>query len=408
MGRMFVWTWLVAASLLLCGCYTHNLPMPDQQFIHVDADVPTARIFVDADGTFYPQHWRPPGLGPFGVWSANSLLGEAERRPNLGPLLRSERLRQMSEMRAFLAGKKRIFVFIHGFDNNQADTVEPYTMLARRIDFEPGDAIILFHWDGFDAHIYGAQLNFWRMAANNSQMAGSRGLRPVLDLAGPEQQVFLVSHSRGASVALSALSNPRYSRGFAARTRALPYARAEHLLDPPPLAAGPRNVHAVMMGPAIGRIDFLVPDCAPMSSQGRRGRCDNVREFPRLASIDYTVNPCDEVLDKYLGFSGIFTPTNLGLVPEIGQRLAPALAGQGIAMRAHRTTPPHNHIFPLYAADPQFTEMMAALGVATHAWPTPAAAETCHRSRRQAQAAGRMGTVPVFQMRPASGLEGSA
>ena len=385
MGRGLVRMWLLAASCLLGGCYAHNMPRANQALIHVEAEVPTARIFVDAEGTFFPERWRPPGLGPFGVWRAATLLGESMRRRDLGPLLRAERTRQLGELRAFLADKRRVFVFIHGFDNNQADAEEPYGMLSRRIDFEPGDGVILFHWDGFDARIFTAQLHFWQAAANNSQMAGMRGLRPVLDLTGPGQKVFLISHSRGGAVILSALSNPRLSRGFAARTRRLPYARAEHLLDPPTLRPGARNIHALMMGPAIGRVDFLVADCPARS--GRNGRaCDRVRDFPRLASLDYTLNACDEVLDKFVGLSAAFTPTGFGLVPEIGRRLAPDLARQGIVMRAHRVTP-HDHVFPLYAADPVFSQMLAAVGVASRAWPTPPPAKTCARARREAQAA---------------------
>jgi hypothetical protein len=386
MGRGLARIWLLAASCLLGGCYMHNMPLPDQALIHVESDVPTARIFVDAEGTFFPQRWRPPGLGPFGVWSAATLLGEASRRPALDPLLRAERARQLGELRAFLADKKRIFVFIHGFDNNQADTAEPYGMLARRIDFEPGDAVILFHWDGYDGRLPGAPIHFWQAASTNSQMAGMRGLRPILDLIGPDQQAILISHSRGGTVILSALSNPRFSRGFLARTRRLPYARSERLLDPPPLRPGPRNLHAVMMGPAMGRLDFVVAECpggaGPPWRDGRR-RCDQVRPFPRLASVDYTVNPCDEVLDKYIGLSRTFNPTDFGLDAGVGRRLAPALAAQGIVMRAHRVTPPHNHLFPLYAADPQFSQMMTALGVASRAWPTPPSAKTCSRARRE-------------------------
>ncbi|MEA3011805.1 MAG: hypothetical protein QOD42_350 [Sphingomonadales bacterium] len=383
MKRIGAWAWLAAASLLLAGCYVRNLPLADQPLPLVEAEIPTARVIVDAEGSFFPERWRPTRLGPFEVWHAGTLLAEAERRPALRALLVSERGRQLAMLRTFLAGKKRVFVFIHGFDNNQHDTERPYGMLRERIAFEPGDALILFHWDGFDGRMIGAPIHFWQAASTNSQMAGTRGLRPVLDLIGPDQQAILISHSRGGTVTLSALSDPRYSRSFLARTRRLPYAASAHLLDPPPLRPGARNIHAVMMGPAMGRIDFVVADCPPGTSRAGRRRCDEVRAFPRLASIDYTLNPCDEVLNKYVGLSRTFNPTDFGLSPDLGRRLAPELAAQGIALRPHRVVP-HGHIFPLYAADPILIEMMAALGVTARPSPTPPPPRTCHRVREAA------------------------
>lgn len=386
MGRRIMGAWMAAAALLLAGCYVRNLPLPNQPLPLVEAGIPTARVIVDAEGSFFPERWRPSRLGPFDVWNAGTLLAEAERRPGLGALLQSERARQLAALRRFLAGRKRVFIFIHGFDNNQRDTELPYGMLAQRIAFEPGDALILFHWDGFDGRMIGAPAHFWQAASTNSQMAGTRGLRPILDQIGPGQQAILISHSRGGTVILSALSDPRYSRGFVTRIRRLPYAGSAHLLDPPPLRPGARTIHAVMLGPAMGRIDFVVADCPPGTGRaGRDGRrrCDQVRTFPRLASIDYTLNPCDEVLNKYIGLSRTFNPTDFGLSPALGRQLAPELAAQGIALRVHRVVP-HGHIFPLYAADPILIEMMAALGVAARLWPTPPPARTCRRARNAA------------------------
>jgi len=49
MGRNVASAWLAAAVLLLlAGCYTRNLPVPDQSLPLVEAEVPTARVFVDA------------------------------------------------------------------------------------------------------------------------------------------------------------------------------------------------------------------------------------------------------------------------------------------------------------------------------------------------------------------------
>lgn len=374
---------ILGASLILGGCYTHNFPLRDETFIQAAGPVPTARVYVDANGTFFPDNWRPhrDNLGLFLSWPGASLLNQAERQPSFGPLLRLEQERQLAELARFIAGKRRLFIFIHGFNNNQPETDRPYRMMAERIAFEPGDGLIMFHWDGFDGRFPGSPGLFWWWAVANSQMAGTHALRQILDLTGDTEEVILISHSRGASVILSAFSDPPYAEDFRRRTADLPFAARARLLDPPALAEGPRNVHAIMMAPAIGRVDFLTPDCVIGFDRNTRPSCDLVRRFPRLASIDYTLNPCDEVLEKIIGLSNRFNPTDFGLVPEVGARLAGEI--ESVAMRPHRIQAPHNHDFPLYTADPEFSAMLLNAGATSRLWPTPPAPERCRRARRE-------------------------
>lgn len=379
-------TWAIA--LFLSACYTHNFPPPEQALIHVPADIPTARIHVDSNGTLFPQLWPQlwrPDFGLLRSWPAHSLLNQAQRNPAFAPLLRSEQERQRSELRDFISDKRRLFIFIHGFDNNQADTQRPFAMMRRRLYLQAGDAIIMVHWDGFDARFFGAQVAFWWKAVANSQMAGSHAVRDILGLTSAGQQVFLISHSRGASVILSALSNPRYTDAFRAETAALSFAQGREFLSPRPLSDEPRNIHAIMMAPAIGRVDFLVADCAAAGERVPGVDCDTVRSFPRLASLDYTLNACDEVLEKIVGLPHILNPTDLGLIPRIGDRLIPEMAVRGVTMRRHRIVAPHNHDFLLYTADPEFSAMMAAVGVGSQLWPDPPRPEQCRRSEQEAR-----------------------
>ena len=375
---------LLAAGSLLTSCYTHNFPLPGQRFVHVEAPVPSARVYSDANGTFFPELWLPR-LGVFRNWPADSLLNEAIRFPDFDPRLRSEQARQMAELRQFLAGKRRIFVFIHGFNNNQRDTETPFAMMAHRIAFQDGDAVLMFHWDGYDDRVPGSPALFWWMAVANSQMAGTRGLRPILEAAGDDAEVFLISHSRGASVILSAISDPPYSERFIRDTMRLPFAETERLLNPPTLSAGRRNIHAILLAPAIGRVDFLAPDCPVAFDRRSAVSCDRIRQFPRLASIRYTLNACDEVLEKIIGLSNVANPTNLGLIPRVGEDIAAELQPQPIVMQPYRIIAPHDHDFSLYTADPEFSAMMRAVGVESRLWPTPPQPESCRRSRQEAE-----------------------
>ena len=298
MGRNVASAWLAAAALLLAGCYSHNLPVPDQRLPHVEAEVPTAQVFVDAEGTLFPNGGGPRGSGRSACGTSSTLLGEAERRPGLRALLAAERTRQLAAMRAFLSGKRRVFIFIHGFDNNQRDTELPYGMLAQRIAFEPGDAVILFHWDGFDGRMFGAAVHFWQAASTNSQMAGTRGLRPILDLVGPDQQAILISHSRGGTVTLQRALQPALLARLHRAHPAPALCAIRTAARSAAAAAGARNIHAVMMGPAMGRLDFVVADCPRGTGRtATAGAAAATMSAPSRASrsLDHTVNPCDEV-----------------------------------------------------------------------------------------------------------------
>jgi hypothetical protein len=355
MPRSSLWGVLLAAALLLSGCYRNNLPI--SELFGPLPDVPTARLFVDADGRIYPNNWKA-ALPPATLRHAHA-IDRLPLTPRQKAGYDAEARRQLDGIAAQMRGKHRIFILVHGFNSSEYEAAPSYDAIVARIGATREDFVILFYWDGTVQAGPGGQLTGWFSAAGNSQMAGMLGLRRVLDLA-HDQDVFLISHSRGASVILSALATPSFTPKF--RTR------AEKLLGDftrtPALAENGNRIRAIMLAPAIGAPDFRAADC-----NGEK-HCPRLRIFSgQLKSIRYTINPNDTVLKKgFAGFASRFNPTDLGYDPRVGERLKatyPCLTGVTV-----RET--HGHHFIDYVRDTEFATMLQASQgdtLACAAWP---------------------------------------
>ncbi|MGY4395124.1 hypothetical protein ACVWZA_000285 [Sphingomonas sp. UYAg733] len=370
-----VWM-IVAAALALSGCYGHVFPTAGR-FIYADdragAAPADAAVFVDPNGSFYPTGW----CGYFGSraqpcdtwrgprrWKAASLLGETYLQPNPGfrALIESDEKRQLAQLRAFAGGKKRIFILVHGYNNSVAEADPPFNEIKAMLDLRPDDGVLRFYWDGLTGKgIFGAKI--WFNAVGNSQLAGSRGLRRVLDQF-HGQEIYLIAHSRGASVILSALGDPVYSREFRDATEKATAAWGDdyrHLLTPKPPVAGRNNrLHILLMAAAVGRIDFC--DVSEQERLDRNQGCRKLRPLPDVKSFRYTINTGDPVLRKFLGLGSRLNPTTFGLNPEVGRAIDEEAYGG--MMRQYYTDPPRlRHSFIDYVTDQTFARMLADEGI---------------------------------------------
>jgi hypothetical protein len=350
-------------AVLLGGCWSHAYPLRERFLAPADLDPAAARraeLFVDMNGSFYPDGWR--SYTDKGKLKGDSLLNEAVRKPELGPVLAREEARQLDDIAAFARDKKRIFILIHGFNSRIKDSEPPFDTIEAQLDLGPEDGVIRFNWDGLTGELLGAG-KIWFYATATSQLAGSRGLRRVLArIAG--KQIYLISHSRGASVILSALGNPVYHPGFIEWTRKVTASwQGDYsaLLTPPPLPDRHNRIHALMLAPAIGRIDFC--DQSEQAAIDRKQKCGKLRDLgPQLASLRYTVNRGDPVLDKFIGLSGKFNPTDFGLKPEVGA----AIQGEGhyCGMLGYGFREPEPfHAFRRYVRHEAFAAMLFDEGI---------------------------------------------
>lgn len=366
---------VLLGAALLSGCAAHSFPLTNQ-FVFAPEQKDAAEVFADANGTLYPSGWRRyfhprvskkhPGEGR---WMAGSLLAQSSQNLKFRSLIERDGSRQLGEIKAFAARHRRIFILIHGYNASVEETNIPFAKIESELDLRAGDGVIRFYWDGLIGKGVGA-IKTWLSAANASQLVGSRGLRDVLDQI-EGREVFVIAHSRGASVVMSALGNPVYSPKFwgraslRARFWGKPY---RSLLSPKPLEDHGNSIHILMLAPAIDRIDFCEASEQPVTFKGFV--CAKLRPLgSQVKSFAYTVNPSDPVLGKLFLSSHALVPTGLGYNPQIGRDLK---AEQYALFQQYLFDNPEGfHAFKDYAAHPVFLQMLTDAGIGNASQPLP-------------------------------------
>lgn len=240
--------------------------------------------FVDQLGNFYPENWQ------------NYYLNNDSNYGN--PAFIHNQKAILDEIKHFSNRKERIFILIHGYNNNGSDAKKAFRRIESIIDYDKTkDGFIEFHWDGLVAKGIGAS-KIWFNAVGNSQMAGQYGVRKILNHLS-NKEIIMISHSRGASVVLSALSNPPYEKDFVNATSRY---FGINIYDAQPLLENHNNITCIFLAPAIGQIDFRKPE-----------NLNTYRDFPpQVKVIHHTVNNTDPILKKYVGIPTKFNATNLG------------------------------------------------------------------------------------------------
>lgn len=370
---------LAVMLMMVSACaYGHALPMSD--FVNVINPAVRIRAHVDANGTFYPPGWTSESvLGIRRLDAGDSILNGLARDEDA---LRREAV--FAHEAAFLdsvgrtlAGKRRVFVLVHGFNLTEPGATASFAAIQDTLSLSTDDAVVEFFWDGLtdkDSLFGGGKIWFW--ATGYSQVAGSRGLRRVLDqIEGAE--IYLISHSRGGSVALSALSNPAYDPDFRAATESVmcstglarfpPGAACEAgFLAPPALRENGNRIHVIMLAPAIGYADFRAPNQVD-------GQWINRSLSGQLVDIRHTVNPGDPVLRKYVrGLSDGFNSTDMGSRPLVSQSLS-----RTYPITAYTIDRYESHDFVGYVQCDEFLSMLADAGAEPRRRPAPASEGRC-------------------------------
>ena len=356
-----------AALLLLASlpaCSMHNFPTIDR-FTGPGPDSPlpaqTAQVFVDPNGSFYPSGWRG-FFRPERPWKAASLLNQTRAGDPFRTLIERDEPRQLAELRQFAAGAQRVFVLVHGYNNSMKEARLAYEAIEAKLDIGPGDRVVRFYWDGLIGHGIGAG-EIWFKAVGYSQVAGVRGLRKVLEQF-PDQKLVVITHSRGASVILSALGDPVYNPDFRQKTIDVAASWGDayrDFLTQKPLPAKGGAIDVLMLAPAVDRVDFCDSREQPLPGE-RKFHCEKLRAFPaRVRTMRYTLNTRDPVLNKGFGLASSFNPTGLGVKDETGVELKKELP---ILDRYTFSPGMRKHAFRKYVASPTFEKMIADAGVA--------------------------------------------
>jgi hypothetical protein len=362
-GLMIKKSALAFLLISITACSSPNIPS-SFRFHHVQDRPAVAQLFFDANGTIYPDDWQKR-LGEARMKKTKSILNGAtpEERTWISEQ-ETNRLNQISEL---IAGKSRIFILVHGFNVNEAESGLAFDLLERRIAMTRKDAVIRVHWDGGTGQGVGIA-SIWFAAAGNSQVVGMRGLRRILDLA-QNQKLYVISHSRGASVVLSAIATPPFSKNFRQSTEALKLTGEQPFLQVTDLTERDNEIHALFLAPAIGFPDFWSAECEgntcadPPVAIGNSS-CPEYRQFSKqLKSIRYTINKGDTVLRKgVFKLRRSFNATDFGFDETVGQRLT---ACYPILKKPYEVQPAHGHSFYRYAQGDAFSKMLEDAGVPT-------------------------------------------
>jgi pimeloyl-ACP methyl ester carboxylesterase len=324
---------LIAASLATAGCtYRNNLPLSDS-FIRpapadcqteTDAAGPTScpsylvQVFADANGTLYPSGWQ----SRFRNVRRNHSLLNGSSADDRAHLAEQERI-QLDELARLGQAANRVIILVHGYNNDVGAANAAYQQIETQIQPTSTDLVVRFYWDGLIGDAPFGAGRIWFYATGNSQLVGSRALRKVIAQFGAKP-VYLIGHSRGASVILSALGNPVYNPRFRRDTCALTDTwgeTCESFIAPTSLPGSGGDIHVLLAAPAIDRIDFCDARHQPKEG-GVDCRGDMLRPLgQRVKSFRYTVNSQDRVLRKFVGVGGSFNPTRLGLTRDVGDEL---------------------------------------------------------------------------------------
>lgn len=374
MHRFFALIVATIASTLLSGCaYRNNYP-DTVKFPIISNNPAVLGLYVDANGTFFPDGWRDQcGQNCKPIRRDFSLLKQSISAQAFRAHILTDEARQIEIVKTYLARHRRIFILVHGFNTNEEKVRTAYALVRKRVALQPDDGVIEFFWDGLvkvpaDRAWSLAPLKFWRDAAVNSQTGGARGLRRILALA-QNRTLVLISHSRGASVVLSALSNPPYREKVLARIERRDLFTNDGIngspgfLNPAPLPSQSGNkIKLLMLAPAIGCIDFQRPDfryraARTMSDDG----CKNVRPLPpEVDFFGYTVNEGDIILGKSILPSSWYEATDFGYKNDLGFALRKAEKWD--FMQNYDLANKHGHDFRCYAADAEFGTMLTDAG----------------------------------------------
>lgn len=344
------WFLYINLIILLTACAaTHNIPKSENPNVKEQPNI--IYSFVDQNGNFYPNKWRviygnPPQNAKRNEYS---LMKIATKKGIANQLTQTETsfLKTISES---VKNKKRVIIFVHGFNSNARKSTQNYESARKIMNINSGtDEIIQFYWDGLSSESIFGGAKIWFNATNFSQMAGEFGLRRILNTI-TNKDIYIISHSRGASVVLSALSSPKFSESTKTETL------ENHNIDvdnSKNLKENNNSITCIMLAPAVGSADFKL-----------KTSINEEPEFctfsPQIKKIHITINNTDNLLKKYIGvLSKTLKPTDLGYKEDTFNELC----NHFTIFEKTSFTGQKSHDFDHYLKNPKFKDILQLYGL---------------------------------------------
>lgn len=208
----------LAGALLLGGCAGYHTMPPANYSDVAHANDRVIKLVFDQEGTLYPPSdvLTPPQQmdnrnSAFTLKSSRGFGEEYNDTPFIAAAAKKIADRAVSSRNG------RIVFLIKGFNNSYEEFDNEYAFLRQRIhDYEPNEDLtfVQVYWDALwkGPGTAPAPLAYWGDSMTYSNLAGMCGLRRVLRLLPRGTKASFVTHSRGAAVALGAVTNPIYQR----------------------------------------------------------------------------------------------------------------------------------------------------------------------------------------------------
>lgn len=334
------------------------------------------RVAFDQDGNIYPEDsslvdWSNQESFYCNFYSCPFKLNQLERSSHLVyDRDMDNRLteRFAKKLNSTLSDKKKLIIFIHGFNNDFKDANGNYDSFFEKIKTDDAVRLDVF-WDGLAARnvLNSMQMTRWFKAMTYSNLAGQIGLRRILNRLDKPVDIVFVTHSRGAAVALSSVVDPVYDSYINAPGGSIP---KHEYSDYEVFNFGKVNsLTFALVAPAIGNGHFH-PD------------------FRAYLPVDMSVNLIIGYNSKDFAISKLIFPessygdTSLG--SDSGYIKELIIAYEDIEnlriAKVDFTDPnrwlPDSHSLDSYLCNPKFDDFISEAGLKTKNTPTPTQSQT--------------------------------
>ena len=309
---------LLTIFCLICtlsGCAGfHAIPPNNYSVISAKTSSFVTRIVVDQNGNIYPESPNYIPKKPFfnGFNIGYTLEENIKKDINLIALKASNEIEIKNNKARKLNPQSKTFFLIHGFNNDFSKAKTFYEEVEERIDSLTGvkNHYVEFYWDG----LYNGKTTldipyfYWGDSLTYSNYAGQIGLRRILNRLKSTNELYFITHSRGAAVAFSSLLDPVYKPEIA---RDMP----KHKIIPEEAMTNRFNkIRIISLAPAIGPVGHNLNNSLK-------------RNLPRDTKIFIGFNSKDMTLKKgvFWNKSHKIGDTTLGSKDEVYEQVEKSL-----------------------------------------------------------------------------------
>ncbi|BCD98854.1 alpha/beta hydrolase [Marinagarivorans cellulosilyticus] len=212
---------IIAFTAWLSGCAGKHTLRPDNYY-SINSENHVIKVAFDQEGSIYPidsNHdafdWEPSWKCRFADcgWQLHRIKN-ADNKELVYDYFTDHKAALSiitKDLNESIQSTGHLVVLIHGFNNDHDQASANFGEIQKKI--EKDVTFLEVYWDGLGGW---QPISFWGDALTYSNLAGQLGLRRILNSVENKPHLTFVTHSRGAAVALSAISDPKYDEDICA------------------------------------------------------------------------------------------------------------------------------------------------------------------------------------------------